>query len=89
MKGKYIVINDSSMEKIILFAETTRHNELVNKELIISAGFFRLWFQDGGCHVACWGESKSLGIQSRKGQDSLLIRMSMKEEYDETDWWIV
>jgi len=89
MKGKYIVIRSPFFESPILFSEGQGHNDLVFKDRIISAGFFRVWFEKGICKVGCWGQSDSLNIKSRGKEDALLIKAFMREEYDEIPWEIV
>ena len=75
MTKKYIVV-DKLGENIIIFSAGLSHNEVAGNMKVISAGFLDMW--EGGVH--CYGDSTTLGVRSRPGEDSILARVLLRED---------
>lgn len=86
---KYIVFQSSSMQfpDIVVFSETTQHNEMAgmlrleNKE-VLGAGFVDIGKCDYKAICNCYGKSISLNKHSRKEDTELLRKMVYGDSWD-------
>lgn len=72
---KYVILTNGEP---IVFPDTLGHNEVVNKEMVRSAGFcmietFRTPFDDIRAKVSVWGKSDSLNKTSN-AEDAEIIK---------------
>ncbi len=66
MKSKYVITGE--YENVILFPEMVSHDDLFNRDQVISAGFFSVKPDKNepyGIKVNCYGRSVSLKLSSR------------------------
>lgn len=78
---KYIIYDNGLNDVPVIFPEYIGHNEMVDslvikKENLISAGFIRFEsYLSRDFKLHCYGNSQSLGIDSRGNVDTQLIRI--------------
>lgn len=74
---KYIVIEDfTGLEFPIIFPDILDHASVAPDAKVVAAGFCRTALREshGDFHLwSCWGQSVSLGVQSRGDMDEKLI----------------
>ena len=80
LKKKYIITDN---EEIIVFTELIQHSKFRNFNPI-SAGFISFGInKQGNPTCSCYGESISLGLESRPEKDTIIAKMQlgMLDEY--------
>ena len=81
MQGKYLIVQGQCGVHPVLFSAGLGHDEIIERDQIISAGFFDLWADNADSfRIGCFGESKSLNIKSRGVVDAKIIRFFMRGE---------
>ena len=73
MAMKYLILQTQDGETPVIFPEFMYHDQLeeaLEHDGVIAAGFIKL---DKG-KLVCFGESSSLGIESRKEDDVMLVQ---------------
>lgn len=68
---KYIMINRAIA---VLFNHGVEHIDEANGRNVTSAGFCKIWSDDTGLRVECYGLSTSLNIDSNPARDALIIK---------------
>ena len=72
MDRKYIVIDN---KKPVCFDWSIEHKDEAAGRNATSAGFYKVFVENGEIMVECWGESNSLGgLKSKPLIDAVLIR---------------
>ena len=85
--GKYIIVEVIGIEAAICFDSLVVHSNLLpsfNKDMIVSAGFFSIMGKKSkedpyDIKVEVWGQSISLGKDSRE-EDAILIKRVLRQE---------
>lgn len=79
MKTKYITfVGDFGTEGIIIFPEHVGHNDVATGLNVVGAGFCNVDYNDPGSSN-CYGNSVSLGVESRGQEDDLLLQMFIRD----------
>lgn len=81
MEKKYIVVKEMFSENIIIFSSVLDHKTVAGNMNVVSAGFINIDIKRGNDLAHCYGMSKTLGIKSRPGEDTILANILLKEEY--------
>ena len=87
MQMKYVVMDNmgkfNNVESFLIFSEIENHKRVVEglggTDHVVSAGFVSLRDGENGVEASCYGVSVSLGIPSRREEDSKLLTMQMRE----------
>ena len=87
MEMKYVVMDNmgkfNNAESFLVFPEVENHKRVVEglggMDHVVSAGFVSFRQGEDGIEASCYGVSVSLGIGSRREEDSRLLTMQMRE----------
>jgi len=88
--GKYIILTGAGcFEQAILFDSTLSHDDFLkafNEDCIVSAGMFMVGAKPregdkDDIDVSVFGESVTLDLKVRKGQDERLIKRILRKEW--------
>lgn len=79
MKSKYITFtNNCGTESIAIFTEGAGYNEVGHGLDVVGAGFCQINFNNPSESV-CYGKSTTLDIESRGDEDTLLLRLLVRQ----------
>jgi hypothetical protein len=70
---KYIIIQEGGLEIPILFPEILPHKDMAKGKVVISAGFVSMESYEDAIGIKCYGESVTLGKESRPIVDGDII----------------
>lgn len=73
-ENKYVIVEVMGMPTPVILASFMNHSDVVKPgQKVIAAGMCKISSDEGKISVTCYGQSQTLGIQSRSAADAVLI----------------